>query len=218
LPFRAFPFQKSVPLSRPLLPCGWSALSGRLPISCPVVELGSKSPTRLLRPRGRRSREPALDRDLARGWEINSRSQDVGVSSASKLYSSWKSVHAAGREFPPASAAALLSFFPSRVFSLPASDLVSQRVQAPEPTSVTERRLSSSLVLGRVCKPESSLATPGPQSLKSREDWLVPLGTACSSGVSHLVGSSRLLGVATTRGYRFPSGEGDRLRITRTHL
>jgi len=94
-----------------------------------------------------------MGRDLTRGWGSNSRHHDVGVSSASKPYTSWKSVHTAGREFPPASAAALLSFFPSRAFSLPVSDLVLQRVQAPEPPFVTGRQPSSSLALGRVCEP-----------------------------------------------------------------
>jgi hypothetical protein len=52
----------------------------------------------------------------------------------------------------------------------------------------------------------------GPQSLGRREDWLVPLGTAGSLGVSHLLGVSRQLGFDTTLDYRFSSGETPRYR------
>jgi len=103
--------------------------------------------------------------------------------------------------------------------------LLPSRVRSGSPADARIR--TTGLLPASSHRPLTSLATPAgrnpsvppePQSLKRRKDWLVPLGTTCSPGVSHLVGVSRQFEFPTTRDYLFSSGETPCLQNACTHL
>jgi len=247
-PFRAFPFQQAVPLSRSVLPCGLESPGRSWPSrfarhGWPPIGRGQDDIARYdVCSCQRRRWSPTASLSFQRSFDPAPARSNLAVGSAglqSPVAASVQAGNPARHQHPERllrSEAFLLLKVRSRHESgcptrerrcspgiFPLQSLLPSRVRSGSPADARTR--TTDLLPASSHRPLTSLAAPAgrspsklpePQSLKQREDWLVPLGTTCSPRVSHLVGVSRQFKVSSDPGLSFLL-RGDALSPERLH-